>query len=98
MQHIETIGFDADIDGNTYHYDLLPYNNEINDVKGNKIAGFTQFPLRLAYAISIHKSQGQTFTKIAIDLKHTWMPGLGYVALSRATNYDSIFINQGTAW
>lgn len=101
MQHIETIGFDADIDGNTYHYDLLPYNNEIDDVKGNKIAGFTQFPLRLAYAISIHKSQGQTFTKIAIDLKHTWMPGLGYVALSRATNYDSISLikeQPGKAW
>lgn len=98
---ISQIGFSAEIDGVTYDYELVPYRNEIDDVKGREIAAFIQFPLRLAYAISIHKSQGQTFSKIAIDLKHTWMPGLGYVALSRATNYDSIMLiktQPGRAW
>lgn len=54
------------------------------------IAQYKQYPLKLAYAISIHKSQGQTFENIATDLSNCWQAGLGYVALSRATNLSGL--------
>lgn len=53
-------------------------------------AAYKEFPIKLAYAITIHKSQGQTFSNITCDLTKTFMPGLGYVALSRATSYEGI--------
>ena len=49
-----------------------------------------QYPLKLAYAISVHKSQGQTLDHILVDLTQCWMPNLGYVALSRVRSVDDI--------
>lgn len=55
-----------------------------------KVGSFTQFPVKLAWAISIHKSQGQTFEKINIDPK-CWGPGQFYVAVSRAKSVKGIY-------
>ena len=53
----------------------------------------TQFPLRLAYALTIHKSQGQTIDKIVIDLgKSEQSLGLTFVALSRVRNFSDFII------
>jgi ATP-dependent exoDNAse (exonuclease V) alpha subunit len=54
-----------------------------------KVGSFSQFPVKLAWAISIHKSQGQTFEKINID-PCCWDPGQFYVAVSRAKSADGI--------
>ena len=54
------------------------------------LAECAQYPIKLAYAISIHKSQGQSFDNITVDLTNCWAPGLGYVALSRATSLNGI--------
>lgn len=54
------------------------------------LAECAQYPIKLAYAISIHKSQGQSFDNITVDLTNCWTPGLGYVALSRATSRKGI--------
>ena len=54
------------------------------------LAECAQYPIKLAYAISIHKSQGQSFDNITVDLTNCWTPGLGYVALSRATSLNGI--------
>lgn len=54
------------------------------------IAGFYHLPVKLAYAISIHKSQGQTFSHLICNLSNCWMENLGYVALSRGKSYKGI--------
>lgn len=54
-----------------------------------EVGSFSQFPLKLAWAISIHKSQGQTFEKINID-PCCWEPGQFYVAASRAKSIKGI--------
>lgn len=49
-----------------------------------------QYPLKLAYAISVHKSQGQTLDHIVVDLTECWTENLGYVALSRVRSVKDI--------
>ena len=64
-------------------------------IKHNIVGKVLYLPLKLAWAITVHKSQGQTFDGVDIDLKKCFTKGLGYVALSRAKNLDSIII-EGT--
>lgn len=60
------------------------------DAHGRKIASLTQVPLRLAWAISVHKSQGMSLSAAEIDLSRSFVEGLGYVALSRVTKLEGI--------
>lgn len=56
-----------------------------------EIGSFRQFPMKLAYAITIHKSQGQTYEKVNID-PYCWASGQLYVALSRAKNLNYLHL------
>ena len=58
------------------------------------LGSFTQYPLRLAWAITIHKSQGLTFDKVIIDAGEAFAPGQVYVALSRCTTLDGIVLQS----
>src|SRR6185436_15160813 len=58
------------------------------------LGSFTQYPLRLAWAITIHKSQGLTFDKVIIDAGDAFAPGQVYVALSRCTTLDGIVLQS----
>lgn len=58
------------------------------------LGSFTQYPLRLAWAITIHKSQGLTFEKAIIDAGEAFAPGQVYVALSRCTSLDGMILQS----
>jgi hypothetical protein len=67
-------------------------NKQSQQVEEDEIGSFTQYPLRLAWAITIHKSQGLTFTKAVIDAGSSFAPGQVYVALSRCTSLEGIVL------
>ncbi len=72
------------------------YFDEVNNSLGSKVIGyFTQYPLKLAWAVTIHKSQGQTFDRVVIDMGWgTFSHGQMYVALSRCTTLEGIVLKQ----
>ncbi|WP_299056976.1 helix-turn-helix domain-containing protein [uncultured Polaribacter sp.] len=67
-------------------------NEETKAIKEELIGAFTQIPLRLAWAITIHKSQGLTFEKAIIDAEASFAHGQTYVALSRCTSLDGLVL------
>ncbi|MEX6626529.1 helix-turn-helix domain-containing protein [Tenacibaculum salmonis] len=67
-------------------------DEETKEIKEDVAGSFTQIPLRLAWAITIHKSQGLTFEKAIIDAEASFAHGQTYVALSRCTSLEGIVL------
>ena len=71
------------------------YNKETQKVETEITGSFTQYPLKLAWAITIHKSQGMTFNRMHFDLtRGTFAPGQAYVAISRMKSLDGLTISN----
>jgi len=70
---------------------MSPDTWELRDGE-KKRASITQIPLRLAWAITVHKSQGMTLDAAKIDLRKAFVEGMGYVALSRVKNLHSLYL------
>lgn len=70
---------------------MMPDTWELRD-GDKKRASISQVPLRLAWAITVHKSQGMTLDAARIDLRKAFVEGMGYVALSRVKNLNNLFL------
>ncbi len=68
------------------------YQKESNSIDEEQLGSFTQYPVRLAWAITIHKSQGLTFEKAIIDAGSSFAAGQVYVALSRCTSLNGMVL------
>ncbi len=64
------------------------------DAEGEVIAAIRNFPVSLAYAATIHKAQGLTLDAAVVDVSSLWEPGQAYVALSRVTHTEGLYIHN----
>lgn len=69
-------------------------DKESNQIKQETLGTFTHYPIRLAWAVTIHKSQGLTFTKAVVDVGQSFASGQVYVALSRCTNLEGLVLKS----
>jgi ATP-dependent DNA helicase PIF1 len=67
------------------------------DADGEVIASVVNFPVTLAYATTIHKAQGSTLDKLVVNLKNLWEPGQAYVALSRVSTGQDLYVESWQA-
>lgn len=92
---VEIEGRAYEIEPETWESMQYRYHRDTNRIEEEVIGTFTQYPLRLAWAITIHKSQGQTFDNVFIDLgRGAFAHGQTYVALSRCTSLEGIVFSR----
>ena len=84
------------IDVKRYEWKNMNYtlNKETREIIEEELGRFIQYPLRLAWAITIHKSQGLTFNKLIIDSENAFANGQVYVALSRCTSLEGLVLTS----
>lgn len=96
----DTVGVDIDGEGVlvepvTWEKIRYEYSPETKTISHDVVAEFTQFPLRLAWAVTIHKAQGKTLDAAVIDLgQRAFAPGQTYVAFSRLTSLDGLYLKR----
>ena len=89
---VDCEGVDIEVAKETWENTRYTLNRNDGKLEQETLGTFTQFPLRLAWAITIHKSQGLTFEKVMIDAGASFSSGQVYVALSRCTSLEGIVL------
>lgn len=93
---VQSEGSEDLIEVERYTWENVQYtiNKEDKSIKQNICGTFTQFPLKLAWAVTIHKSQGLTFDKVIINSNYAFSHGQVYVALSRCRTLEGMILSE----
>ena len=86
-------GDEVDLSPNTWELFRFQYDAKADRIDSESVGSFTQYPLRLAWAVTIHKSQGKTFDRVVVDIgRGAFAHGQVYVALSRCTSFEGLVL------
>ena len=87
-------GTEYQVNKRDFHRYDYSYNRELGKIERRIVATVSQYPIVLAYAITIHKSQGKTYQQIGVNFEKSFAAGQVYVALSRCANFDKLYLTS----
>ncbi len=86
-------GDEVELSPYTWELFRFRYDADADRIESESVGAFTQYPLRLAWAVTIHKSQGKTFDRVIVDIgRGAFAHGQVYVALSRCTSFEGLVL------